>query len=162
MKPSALCPTGKAQQSPRKRLGSVPFQIVQERRKRTEVRARRNGINGKSTMNHPKPGGMSNDVIIGTGQSQTLGAVNRERNSQDNVNKQCIGVFISRLKSKVTEKHIELHIKHETGFSVRPERLATKYQTYRSYFIPCNKAVRYAILNAELWPAPTLLKPFYN
>ena len=102
------------------------------------------------------------EIIIGKGHSRTLGAGNADRPHMDNLNKQCIGVFITRLKPRVTEKQLALHIKRETGLTVRPERLQTKYQTYRSYFIPGNKAVRSAILQAELWPAPTLLKPFYN
>ena len=102
-----------------------------------------------------------NQVIIGKGQCQSLGVVNRrntQRNTWHMASGQITDVFITRLKPIVTKKNLEFHIKHNTGYNVKPERWATKYQTYGSYFIPSNNTVCTAILYADLWPAPTLHK----
>ena len=121
---------------------------------------------GKRNGRIPETSNKSNEIIIGSGHAQSIGKGARNslpnRDKVDNPNRQCTGVFITRLKTHVAEKDIQAHIKSHTGYVVRPERLTTRYNSYRSYYIPCDKTVRTAIMDAEMWPSPTLLKPFYS
>lgn len=103
------------------------------------------------------------DVIIGKGQIRELAAADQSTVSTNKVSPQrrCVGVFVTRLKPSVTEKLVNLHIKRETSYVIKSEKLKTKFNNYCSFFIPCDGIVRNSILSADIWPLNTLLKPFY-
>ena len=104
-------------------------------------------------------------VVIATGHSFAIRAaspvpVNREWKRNQN----CIDVFVSRPEPKTTQRSIQKHLQLETGFLVHPEKLATRYKEYASFFIRGDKKVRdtLRLMDPNLWPARTLLKPFFD
>ena len=102
-------------------------------------------------------------VVFGSGHSNVLKAAlktTRQNNSNSN-NRECIGVFLSRFAPKTTVKAIAQHISSETGLTVQPEKLITRYSSYSSFFIRANKQVRATLLYPDLWPTRTLLKPYF-
>ena len=61
-----------------------------------------------------------------------------------------------------TSANVAIHVLRETGITVRPEKLRTKYDTYTSFLIPVKKnSRRYNILlEANNWPMGCLVRPF--
>lgn len=101
-----------------------------------------------------------NTVVFGTG-SHSLKAVTG-RHEQPQTQRQCTGLFVSRLKPKTTCDHVINHVWNVTGYDVDVERLRTRYEGYCSFFIRCNKSMRGNLLQPDLWPKDTLVKPFYT
>lgn len=105
-----------------------------------------------------------NNVCIGRGSSTVtdLRSIKKPTLSKPEKNRICIGIFVSRLETRVTEMQISRHILHETRFSSRPEKLKTKYDGYSSFLIQCQNPVRSRLLNPDIWPTGTLVKPFFT
>ena len=112
----------------------------------------------------PKRGDGANDVVIGRGRISALKASNHKNGSKTKTSqmKQCIGVFVTRLKPWVTAQQVQQSLLSSTGIKVHPNRLETKYDTYASFLIRCNNNVRNTLLNADIWDSGTLLKPYYQ
>ena len=72
------------------------------------------------------------------------------------------GIFVTRLGKDTTSANVAIHVLRETGITVRPEKLRTKYDTYTSFLIPIKKnSRRYNILlDANNWPMGCLVGPF--
>jgi hypothetical protein len=104
-------------------------------------------------------------VVFGSGKCTNVKAVQTRRSvrkSSNSGNKLISGVFLSRLDPHTTSRQLQLHIKHETGVNCRPEKLKTKYSGYSSFFIRTQGFNRTTIMEPSLWPAGTLVKPFYT
>ena len=116
--------------------------------------------NNNDVSNKASRGG----VIVGRGQSTTIRASNHKPSNSKtpNPNRQCIGVFVTRLMPKISVKQIEQFIHVSTGLKVSPEKLETRYNSYASFFIRAEHKVRRVLLDADLWPAGAMLKPFYQ
>lgn len=100
---------------------------------------------------------------IGTGKPGGLKAVPRASNRpQQNPNRSITGVFISRLQAKTTAAQIAVHIRRETGKTVKPEKLQTKFPNYSSFYIPCSGSNRSNMMDLNLWPKGALVKPYIN
>ena len=78
-------------------------------------------------------------------------------------NRSCTGLFVSRLLPKTSAGNVQKHILAETGLTkFRVEQLKTRYDTYSSFHIRCEKQVLNSLLNPDIWPQGLLIKPFYN
>ena len=106
------------------------------------------------------------DVIFGTGLSVGIKAAsyNKDRHETEatHSNRTVTGVFVTRLSPRTTSGQIEKFVKRETGLCVRAEQLETRYNTYSSFYIPCDRNIRNTLLNASIWSEGILLKPFYS
>jgi hypothetical protein len=107
------------------------------------------------------------DYIIGSEPSTVIVATQRSRDRKQDGNsapssRTVTGVFATRLSSRTTSKQIETHIWRQTGLTVRAEALVTKYDTYRSFYIPCDNNKRNIIIDASVWPKGVMVKPFYS
>ena len=90
-----------------------------------------------------------------------LRAVGHKRKSNvSNGNANITGTFVSRLDARTTAAELTLFIRHEFGLSVRPEKLTNKTGLCSSFYIPGNRHLRQKLMNADMWPEGTLIKPF--
>ena len=99
-------------------------------------------------------------VILGNGPATDLRAVSG--NYSNHRNKICTGVFLSRLLPRTSPQTVQKHILTESGERLRVEKLNTRFDTYSSFFIRCEKPVRDRILNPYIWPKGSLVKLYYN
>ena len=102
------------------------------------------------------------DVLIGRGLEGSLKPAPAQRYGTPVAagNPIVTGIFITRLDQRTTPRMLQMHIKAETGLSVRAEKLRTKYSTYSSYYIRCDKKVRQDLLSPYIWPKGILFKEF--
>ena len=87
-----------------------------------------------SPNHHRKKSGL----IYGSGQCTNVKAVGRGHSSRyprSNPNRTITGVFITRLDPATTTRQLYYHVKQETGLSVNPEKLDTKFSTYSSFYM---------------------------
>ena len=77
-------------------------------------------------------------------------------------NRSVTGVFVTQLDPKTSPHRLSDFIRRETGISVRPEKLNTKYNSYGSFYIPADRVAREVLLNPALWPRGSKIKPFYS
>ena len=101
----------------------------------------------------------SNKVIFGKGKSTGIRAIN-DRSKQSNGNKSITGTFISRLDPRTTSRGLALYIHREFGLTVRPEKLTNRSGLCSSFYIPGNRVLRQKLMDADMWPEGTLIKPF--
>ena len=135
-----------------------------ENRKSPPWQLRSNRKNMRKTISpSPVPARKKDSVLIGRGTCYNLQSVQPKRQSVPNYpNRTITGVFLSRLGPKTTAAQLAVHIRREKGLTVRPERLRTKYSEYSSFYICVDKYHRSTIMDIDLWPKGTLVKPFYN
>ncbi len=107
-------------------------------------------------------------VIIGKGHSSSLKVAQRDRNNNRpaddsaRVNRQCTGLFVSRLSPRTTINNIQQHVRRETGLSIRAEKLDTRFGSYSSFFIRGDRRLRDQLMSAHIWPEGTFIKLFCN
>ena len=104
--------------------------------------------------------GRQDGIVYGTATSSHLRAAQVSR--QGSNNRICSGVFVTQLDPKTTPRSLASTVKLRTGYAVRPEKLPTKYSTYSSFYIRCDKKMRGILLDANIWPKNSWAKPFYN
>jgi hypothetical protein len=80
-----------------------------------------------------------------------------KRRETTSANKTLTGLFITRVNPRTTTKQLELQIKRETSINIRVEKLRTKYPTYSSFFIRCDRHVRQTMWEPSLWPQVSLI-----
>lgn len=99
--------------------------------------------------------------LIGRGKSSGLHAVSHS-SPPVHSKMSMTGTFISKLHPRTTSAQLAVYILREFGLTVRPEKLSKKSQLqfYSSFYIPCNHNQRRLLMNADLWPTGTLVKPF--
>ena len=128
-----------------------------------------NSSNRGSSQNQPRRQLDSNrrspDAII-YGQAETVQIKAMEQTHRysyrNQSNRVASGIFVTRLNPHTTVKDIQKHIRQETGTLMKPEKLKAKYDTYASFYIPCNQSDRMRFLDKALWPKRSLVKLFYN
>jgi hypothetical protein len=98
-------------------------------------------------------------VIHGHGPSAGLRAIPTRKPF---VNRVCTGVFVTRLLPKTSADNIQNYVLRQTGLKLKSIKLCTKYETYSSFHIKCEKRVFSDLLNPEIWPEGTLVKPFFE
>jgi hypothetical protein len=108
--------------------------------------------------------GTHDQIVLGKGHISSLRVVQRERKSTTSSSRarQCTGVFVSRFAPRTSSNQIQQHIRHETGLSIRAEKLDTRYNSYSSFYIPGDRRTRDQLMTSDLWPVGTLIKLFFN
>ena len=102
-------------------------------------------------------------IIIGKGKTHSLKAVTQKAPATNGKpNRYISGTFISRLDPSASSVQIAIFIHHETGLTVRPEKLSSKHHSYSSFFIRGNQRQRSTLMNENLWPIGAVVKPFYE
>ena len=110
--------------------------------------------------NHRSP----DAVIYGQAETVQIKAMDQKHRYSYSNQSNCVvsGIFVTRLNPHTTVKDIQKHIRQETGTLIKPEKLKTKYNTYASFYIPCEQSDRMKFLDKALWPKKSLVKLFYN
>ena len=116
---------------------------------------------------HPLKHGQhqKDDVVFGRGFStniRSVGKPSKHSTATKQNQRRITGVFLTRLAPKTSAAQVALHVRKETGLTVRPEKLETKYNTYSSFYIPGDQRCRDELFCKDLWPMGSLLKPFYS
>ena len=94
-------------------------------------------------------------MITGEGDQFNLRAANpyqRER--------QCIGIFVSRIRPDYRGADVAQHVLRTTGLRVKCVPIPTRYKTYSSYFIPVNSDNINKLLNRKVCPRGVLVKRY--
>ena len=103
-------------------------------------------------------------IVIGSGHGGNFKVCQPRHGNYDveSPNKRITGVFISRFGPSTTPAQIAVHVRKETGLTVRPEKITTKYQNYSSFYIPAESRARDALMDSHTWPRGILVKPFFS
>ena len=119
---------------------------------------------GRQLNQNHKPQSAKDNVVQGTGTAPGLRAINKQRQtvSTDAGNRTCTGIFITRLRPHTTANDVETYLRHETGISVKAEKLPTRYNSYSSFYIRCGDPQRATLLDGRVWPTGSLVKPYYT
>ena len=105
------------------------------------------------------PRSASEKVVIGVNSNTRIKAVQPRRNAPvSQENKVEKGLFLSRIRPKTTAREIYNLVQDETGISVQVEKLNTRYNTYSSFYIACDRSSVKHLLNKAVWPAGALIK----
>ena len=84
---------------------------------------------------------------VGQGSRSSLRVIQPGRSRMQ---KQCVGVFISRSTSN---REITEHIRKETGLTLPCERLSSKFDKYASFLIRASPRLRtLMLLDLGVWP----------
>ena len=100
-------------------------------------------------------------IVIGGNIKSSVKAVTSSRckstQQTDRVEK---GIFVSRVKPRTSARDIQQLVCDETGLSVKAEKLKTRYKSYSSFFIPCDKRITRRLLDKSVWPTGALVKVY--
>ena len=103
--------------------------------------------------------------VPATGSFSNLKAVKITRNQRrhdDYDHRTITGVFISKLDTRTSCAHVATHVCNELGFTVRPEKLLSRCGRYSSFYIRCDKKLRNCLLDPNLWPQGSTMKPYFG
>ena len=127
------------------------------------------GRKSKAKRSHSLENNASNNVVLGTGSYQNVRTADmkfgpiRQKEIRPRPNQTMSGVFVTRLSPNTTARQLALHIRRETSYDVRPERMPVKRdQLYSSWYIRAGNTCRQMLFSSHLWPKHTLIKPYYN
>jgi hypothetical protein len=100
-------------------------------------------------------------VVIGQGNISNLKAAksNQRRSRSEQV---CTGIFVTRLMPNYSARQIQKHIDKSLGLNVVVEKMQTRFDTYSSFHVRCDKRERDWIMDPNLWSVGVLVKPFYQ
>ena len=118
------------------------------------IPAPRHKISRDNRYPRDRPPTKSN-VQLGQGSQSSLRVIQPGRSQ-----KQCVGVFISRLHHKTTPRDITEHICNETGLTLPCERLSSKFDTYASFLIRASPRLRTVLMDRGVWPYGMIYREF--
>ena len=109
----------------------------------------------------------NNSMIKAKGKTTYLKAASEIRKKQNHElsNKAIIGTLISGLDSHPGSAQVAVHIRRETGLTVRPEKLQLRNEgrtSRASFFVRYNERDRYKLMDEYLWPVGTIIKPYWG
>ena len=109
----------------------------------------------------------NNSMIKAKGKTTYLKAASeiRKKQSHELSNKAIIRTLISGLDSHTGSAQVAVHIRRETGLTVRPEKLQLRNEGRTSrafFFVRCNERDRYKLMDEYLWPVGTIIKPYWG
>ena len=81
---------------------------------------------------------------------------------QTSRNRTCTGLFVSRLEPHYTAKHIEAFIWQQAGEKVRVEKITGRASLHSSFYVPCDRPVRDALKNSNIWPTGCFVKLYFS
>jgi hypothetical protein len=139
--------------------GPHTWSVVNRLNRSTHSRGSRSAAGSRAT-DHGR------QVVYGRGPSiglrSSVQTQPRPLTARHDGNRSITGVFITRLDVATTPRQLELHIRRETNMQCTPERIITRYNGYSSFYIRASKDVRSVLLEPNLWPRGTLIKPYYS
>lgn len=128
------------------------------RRHRRQEQSRDHEISGQYTPWHK-----DDKIIVGTGHSGGLRVVQPRRQlDSERQSRRITGVFLSRLGPSTSCAQIATRVRRETGLNVNPEKMKSKYDSYSSFYIRAERRDRSILMDGNIWPAGTLVKPFFS
>lgn len=153
--------------SPKPSSSEAPSQILNSSKDQTEWQkvGKKCKCSSKHSTNENVPprrnqDDLNNDsLIFGTRAFSSLKAVKQRPQAGRNSRRLITGIFISRLERNTTSAQLALS---ETGLTMRPVKLKTKYDDYTSFHVSCNAAHRNTLLDPRRWPKGALIKPYYE
>ena len=104
-------------------------------------------------------------VTIGAAPVTTMKAVtstSRNLNASSSRNRTCTGLFVSRLEPHYTAKHIGAFIWQQAGEKVRVEEITGRASLHSSFYVPCDRPVRDALKNSNIWPTGCFVKLYFS
>ena len=115
-------------------------------------------------FNHPRGGHGrhrqardDNSVITGTSNNCSLSAA-PPRGSGRQLHRD--GLFISRLSRNTRAIDVVNYIRNEANLNIRCDPIATRYDTYRSYYIHAAPNHHALLLKPGMWPRDVLIKKY--
>ena len=99
-------------------------------------------------------------TVQGNGANLGIHAASNSRPHQGN--KRCTGLFVTRLLAKTPAENLQRHIQKETGQNLHVVKLKTRYDSYSSFHVKCDKQTMNSLMNSYLWPKGTFVKPFFE
>ena len=104
-------------------------------------------------------------VTIGTGPVTALKAVSSKSKRPyhtSHSNRRCTGLFISRLQPQFTAPQVQTHVWQQAGLRIKAEKIPTRYSSYSSFYVPCDRQVMEDMQDPSIWPVGTLVKPYFS
>ena len=122
--------------------------------------ARKSQAKASGDRNAPK----RNDAITGVGKNFRIRSSGGGSNSKDQPQRQCVGLFVSRLAKSTKPRDVELHIDNEASMKVRCEVIPSKYSnpTVLSVFIRVSDREQKKLLDSKLWPSGALIRGYFE
>ena len=121
----------------------------------------RNTSRSVTPRHRQTPDRNNSHIIQGKGDGCGLRAM-RKSFSSSQKQRQCVGVFISRLARSSTPQDVVAHVKRETGLSVRCEALKTKYDSYCSFCVRVPHHDLVKLMNPFVWPSGSIVRKFFE
>jgi hypothetical protein len=129
-------------------------------------RSNKQQIGSQNRAQRTKPEMHDNSAVFAKGKTTYLKAadnINKNNYQSRQSNKSIIGTLIRGLDPRTTSAQVAIHLRREARLTVRPEKLVPKNSSgYASFFIRCNPNVRYRLMDEDLWPAGTTIKPYWD
>ena len=110
-----------------------------------------------SDSHHQRPPRDANPVITGTSTNCTLRAAIPRAKLQI---ARRDGLFISRLSSDSRASDLMDYIRREACLNLRCDPLATRHNSYRSYYIHASPRHHALLLKPGMWPKDVIVKKF--
>ena len=99
----------------------------------------------------------SNSIITGTSTSSSLSAATPRGNPRQSRKD---GLFVSRLSRNTRASDVMNYIRTEANLNIRCDPIATRYDTYRSYYIHAAPRHHALLLKPGMWPRDVLVKKY--
>ena len=122
-----------------------------------------NHHSNSNRFNHSRGGGHhrqthdGNPIITGTSTNSSLRAAPPRASSRQSRRD---GLFISRLSRNTRAIDVMNYIRNEANLNIRCDPIATRYDTYRSYYIHAAPGHHALLLRPGMWPKDVLVKKF--
>lgn len=114
-----------------------------------------NTSKGKRKRNHRD---VTKDINIPV-QLKAAGFSNRKHSNRTQI--ETTGIFITRLQPYTSVNDVKTYIFQKTGFSLKVEKLSSKYpDSYSSFYVKADDKLRKRLLNGKIWPKEILVKSF--
>ena len=99
----------------------------------------------------------SNSIITGTSTNSSLSAGTPRSNPRQSRKD---GLFVSRLSRNTRASDVMNYIRTEANLNIRCDPIATRYDTYRSYYIHAAPRHHALLLKPGMWPRDVLVKKY--
>ena len=114
--------------------------------------------NPRGDHGHLRQARDNNAVITGTSTNYSLSAATPRGNNPRQSRKD--GLFISRLSRNTRAIDVVNFIRNEANLNIRCDPIATRYDTYRSYYIHAHPRHHALLLRPGMWPRDVLVKKY--
>ena len=113
--------------------------------------------NPRGDHGHRRQARDNSSVITGTSTNCSLSAATPRGNPRQSRKD---GLFISRLSRNTRAIDVMNYFRNEAHLNIRCDPIATRYDTYRSYYIHAAPHHHALLLKAGMWPRDVLVKKY--